>query len=249
MISNLISFDLEIYDELPEGTTNPDLTTIIPSVAAFAINSFELDEVKYFFDIPHMTKETAGIIVNEMLEYHKAGYRVYGWNILGFDLPIMAHYSGMKKEVSMLALNSIDPMFIVHCNKGYYLGLDKVLTGCGLETKIHSVKLNDGSICSDMGGAKAPMLWRNGEHAAVMEYLAGDVVQPLKLADFIDSKGHMTWTSNAGKKQTLRTELITVKDALKLPEVDQSWMSNPKSRKSYLEWMDDGVLEENGIKL
>ncbi len=249
MISDLVSFGLEIYNEIPEGT-QPDLRKIIPSVAAYVINEYSADKVNYFFDVPHMTRETSIKIVEKFMEYHEKGnYRVYGWNILGFDLPVLAYYSGMIREVSLLALNCVDPMFIVHCHKGYYLALDKVLAGCSLETKIHSVELNDGSILSDMGGAKAPLLWRNGEHAAVMEYLAGDVIQPLKLADFVASRGYMTWTSNAGRKQTIRTDLISVIDALKLPEVDQSWMTNPKPRKSYLEWMDKDVLDRNGIKL
>lgn len=246
-MKQLLSFDIEIYNEIPEGTNNPDLHNLTPSIAALAWNVNST--VEYFWNDPYMTKDESIRLVNRMMEYSQLGYHVYGWNILGFDLPLIAYYSGMIKEVSELAINAIDPMFMVHCYKGYYLGLDSVLVGCGLETKVHSVTLNDKTVFSDMSGKKAPLLWRNGEFSAVMEYLEGDVIQPLKLALFIEQNGFMRWTSKAGKKQMITSKLMTVKECLGLPEQDQSWMTNPKPRKSYLEWMDLEVLNSKGINL
>lgn len=244
--TKLLSYDVEIFNEIPEGTNNPDLATLIPSTAALAID-YDFENVEYFYDDPHMTVETARRLVEKMIKYSEDGYHVYGWNILGFDMPLIAYYSGMLKEVSELSMNAIDPMFLVHCNKGYYLGLDSVLMGCGLETKIHEVKLNDGSMLKEMSGKKAPILWRGREFSAVNEYLGGDVVQPLKLGEYIETNKKMKWTSKAGKPQYVFTDLITTRDAIKLPTVDQSWMSNPKPRSDYYMWMDKSVLSKEGI--
>ena len=240
---NIVSFDIEIYNDILEGT-NPHPSELIPSVAACCI---DLSNVEYFWDKPYMSRDTAKNLCNSLLQLDKTGYKIFGWNILSFDIPVLAFYSDMVEEMGRLALRSIDPMFTFHAVKGYFLGLDAALIGAGLETKLHQVKLNDGTTMFSMSGAKAPEMWRNGEYSAVMEYLSYDVWQPYKLAGAIASNGGIKWTSKAGKSQFAPMKLVTVKETIGYPNVDQSWMSAPKNRKDFYSWIPETVLGEEGI--
>lgn len=240
---DIVSFDIEIYNDIPEGTS-PHPSELIPSVAAYCL---DVVDVKYFWDKPYMTKETARALCNKLLELDKNGYKVFGWNILSFDIPVLAFYADMVDEMGRLALRSVDPMFTFHAVKGYFLGLDAALIGAGLETKLHQVKLNDGTTMFAMSGAKAPEMWRNGEHDAVMQYLAYDVWQPYKLVSSIERNAGIKWTTKSGKSSFAPMKLATVKDTIGYPKVDQSWMDNPKSRESFYSWIPKNILEEEGI--
>jgi hypothetical protein len=240
-MNRYVSFDIELYNEIPEGNTFPDLKELIPSVGAFCVNE---DSVKYYWDKPHMSKETARALVEDLMVLSREGFFLFGWNILKFDLPVIAYYSGMMDECGTLAMNCIDPMFNVVCTKGYYLGLDKVLVGAGLESKLHSVTLKDGSIMDSMSGKHAPKLWQQEEYKAVMDYLAVDVIQPLKLAFALEESKVMKWTSGNGKAMSMKTELDTVKKCLRYPSVDNSWMDNPVKREDYIDWIPRHIINK-----
>lgn len=237
-----LSFDIEIYSEMNDAD---NIENLIPSVGAFCT---DVDNVFYYEDDPYMSKETAKRLVKDMIEKTKEGYILFGWNILSFDLRLLAHYSEMFEECGRLALNAVDGMFLVVANKGHMLGLDKVLIGARIETKLHEVELNDGTTLFSMNGSKAPMLWRSKEFAAVKEYLKYDVIQPLKLAKHIEKNKIIKWTSNSGRQNFLKTDLLPVKDALKLPVPDTSWMKEVKQRSDFLNWIPKTVLIEEGVK-
>lgn len=238
-----LSYDIEIYNDLPTGGS-VDLHNIIPSIAAI---TSDYEHVRFYSDIPFMGKKTAKKLVYDMYECVENGYTIFGWNSCSFDFPLLAFYSEEIDMCSRLCLNSVDGMFLVVCNKGHFLGLDAALIGSHLETKVHSVVLNDGSIFSEMNGSKAPMLYRKGEYKATEEYLFGDVVQPLKLAYEIEKQGGIRWTSKAGKQQFLRTKMLTVKECLKLELPDTSWMSEPKKREDFYSWIPQEVLRKEGV--
>jgi hypothetical protein len=239
-IAGFISFDIEIVDDLPEGDV--DLRKITPSVGAFCTT---VDDVKFFYDKPFMTKETAKTLVNQMMNLYKEGYIPFGWNFLSFDFQLLAHYTQMYEECAKLVLNGIDGMFNVVARKGYFLSLDKVLKGANIESKVHSVTLKDGTNFSDEKiGAKAPLLWRSGEYEAVQEYLHGDVVQPLKFIKHWETKKEIRWTSNSGKPMLIKTEPLTVKECLQLPIPDTSWMSDVKPRTEFYSWIPLEILHK-----
>lgn len=235
------SFDIELFNEIPEGATFPKMEELIPSVAAFCTNT---SYVNYYWDTPHMTKETAQRLVVDLQSIVAKGYILFGWNILAFDLPVIAYYSGMMDECGTLALNCVDPMFNVVCTKGYYLGLDKVLLGAGLDSKLHRVKLNDGSTLESMSGKLAPSLWQKEEYQAVLDYLAVDVWQPLRLAFSLEESKVMKWTSGSGKAMSMKTELDRVKKCLRYPNVDNSWMSDPVKREDYISWIPRHIINK-----
>lgn len=239
-MSNYLSYDIEIYSELPEGE-KPDFSQLIPSIAAFCTTE---DDTQFFSDEPYMTKETAKNLVCAMMDKYLAGFIPFGWNTLAFDFPLIAEYSGMVEECAKLALNHVDGMFLVVCHNGYWLGLDSALRGAGLESKVHNVTLNNGIEFSTMSGSEAPRLWREGEFSAVKTYLKGDVVQPLKLARNIEKSGSIRWTSKSGRPMMLRTQMLTVKNALKIKLPDTSWMSDPKPRESFYSWIPQSILDQ-----
>lgn len=237
-----VSYDIELFDDLPEGS--PDLKTIKPSVAALCTN---YEDCRFFGDDPYMQKSTAQKLVEVMLDYLDNGYVPLGWNSLSFDFQLLGHHSGLLEQCGKLALNSVDMMFLVVCHKGFFLGLDKALKGANIESKLHTVTLNDNTTFSSMGGEKAPMLWRSKEFSAVRDYLKVDVEQPLKLARHIENTGYIRWTSNSGKPNSLKTEMLTVKEALKLPVPDTSWMKDVKKREDFYSWIPTDILTEELI--
>lgn len=240
----IISFDIEIYNELPEdGEVN--YSEIIPSVAAFTVDG---ETVEYFYDLPYMTVETGRKMINQMMEYGRNGFSVYAWNGVSFDLRVMGLYTGMIDECSMLALTSIDTMLSLVFRKGFWLGLDKALIGAGLESKTHTVKLNNGSLMFDMDGSKAPQMWRDGEIDAVKQYLSGDVIQPYKLARDIEVRNRIDWTSNAGKPsfcKGISLEPVWSLFYKKLPDPKRlTWLTDRPLRSQFVDWIPQDIFDK-----
>ena len=240
-MAKYLSYDIEIYNDLDEDRKN--FAELIPSVAAITTNKHDL---RYFYDEPHMTKETAKQLVMGMMYYYSIGYVPFTWNGTSFDFYILAQYSGLVKECAELALQGVDGMLLITFNRGYFLGLDAALMGAGLETKQHDVKLNSGLDFS-MSGRDAPKMWRDGEFEAVKTYLAGDVFRPLDLIDAIQRNGGIRWVSKTGKNMFQPTPLTPVKDLFKLKLPDTSWMENPKPRSEFVNWIPREILQNYNI--
>ncbi len=237
------SYDIEIVNEFPEGE-QPDLRTTIPSVAAICTN---YENCQFFYDDPYMTKKTAQRLVEVMSDNLDNGIIPLTWNGLSFDFQLLAYYSDLLEQCGKLALNHVDMMFLVVAHKGFYLSLNKALVGANIQGKLHDVMLNDGKIFNSMDGSKAPLLWRNKEFSAVKEYLRVDVEQPLKLAEHIEKTKTIQWISGSGKIRKCFTDMLTVKEALKLPVPDTAWMANVKYRPEYYSWIPESVLKSEGI--
>ena len=246
-MSKIISYDIELYDELSDKEgVNKSLEALRPSVAAFCTTE---SDTQFFYDDPYMSKETGKKLVNKMMDLMKLGYVPFTWNGASFDFPLLGYYTGMIEECGEIALNHYDAMLYIVFNKGYFLGLDAALIGAGLETKRHSVTLNDGSELIGFSGAQAPEYWRNKEFSAVKYYLDGDVIQPLRLFDVIMLNGGVRWTSKSGKPMFVKQSHTLVKDLFKLPVPNTSWMENPKPRKDFVSWIPEKILERNGVRI
>lgn len=244
----LASFDLEIANELNEVG---DLTNLGVSCAALALSEGMVEDnpVLYWWDVPRLSKERCQRLVEDLQYYDNLGYKIVTWNGCGFDFQVLANESGMFTECAELALNHIDMMLLVTFRKGHYLGLDKALKGAGLEGKQHEVKLSDGTILTEMSGALAPQMWANGETEAVLEYLKGDVVQPLLLAQRIEQTGLIKWLSSSGKTSMVYSPLISVAECFSISKPDTSWMTNAPTREKFVEWMPKEVLENYKIEV
>lgn len=257
----IISFDLEICDELVQDETGKNnFENIRISTAAWS-DEIDFSKIRYYHDIPEKSKlfdlngypmhrQTAQQLVRDLIKEVKSGKIIYTWNGASFDFRVLAIHSGMFEECAKLALWSIDGMLLVTFKNGYFLGLDKVLVGAGLESKLHTVTLKDGTVLEDMSGMKAPELWRAGEFDAVNDYLAYDVIQPLKHVDHLTKFKRFDWKSKTGFNMYMRLPdysfggiLPLTKDLFGIPMPDTSRFDNPPNRKQFFEWMPVSVLE------
>ncbi len=84
---------------------------------------------------------------------------------------------------------------------------------------------------------------------ALKTYLAGDVFRPLDLIDAICRNGGIKWISKTGKNMFQRTPLTPVKDLFNLPLPDTSWMSDPKPRSEFVNWIPQEILQKYNINI
>jgi len=233
----LAAFDLEIAKQVPANAG--DLRRFAPlGITCAAVAFDDAAEVTIWQGVPQMTRAACQELVNELQASVRSGYTLVTWNGCAFDFWVLAQESGMSAECGELALNHVDLMLMVTFEKGYYLGLDRALQGAGLAGKVKAVTLRDGTRITDMSGVKAPELWAAGEHAAVLEYLRGDVRGLLKLAEVVQRKRALSWLSHRGTPQSIAVkQLLPVTACFNIPEPDVSWMSNPPTRQRFVDWI------------
>jgi hypothetical protein len=228
---NFCSFDIEIAKVLPEGETDWDAHRPLGISCAATICTgddkprlwYEWNEEGYG---SQMTPESCQELVDYLIMKSYDGYIPLTWNGLSFDFKILAEESGHFDDCVKLALNHVDMMFHFFCLKGFPIGLDKACRGMGLAGKPEG-----------MHGAIAPIAWNEKRYKEVLDYVAGDVDQPLKLAQLTARRGWLTWYTRKGTRANITIDRwLTVKDALKLPEPDVSWMPDPWPRSRFYEW-------------
>jgi hypothetical protein len=180
------SFDIEIAKVIADD--NPDWRSATPlGITCAAVALTGSDDPRFWYGKPQMSREDCCTMVADLQALVRDGYSLLTWNGSSFDFAVLAEESGMYKECAELNANHIDMMMIVTFTKGYFLGLQKALVGAGLTGKLKHVTLRDGSPLTDMNGALAPKLWAQEEYDAVLAYLRDDVVQPLRLAEIIET--------------------------------------------------------------
>lgn len=240
MTKKLLAFDIEIAKEIPEGETDwKEYRPFGITCAAAADEDGNLwnwwSHDAYGRFTPQMAKDEVMRMAVCLIDL-SVNHTIITWNGLGFDFDILAEESAnpnLTPACKQLALDHIDLMFQFFCTKGYPLGLDVACKGMGLPGKM------DGIV-----GAKAPQLWAEGEYHKVLGYVSQDVKATVALAEAIREKGAIYWISRAGHlNQCEFAELMTVKEAMTLPQPDTSWMTDPWPRSKFYEWT-EGVLPE-----
>ena len=233
----LASFDIEIASVVPE--TVPDWSQVKGlGISCAAIALSDADEAQVWEGKPRFAKQESVDLVERLKELHDQGYMLITWNGCSFDFRVLAEESGLIQQCGQLALNHVDLMLMVTFTKGWYLSLQAALEGAGLSGKLRTVQLSDGKEIHDMDGSKAPALWAAGEYEAVLAYLKEDVIQLLKLAQSVERRGHISWTSRTGNPQKIRvSKLLTVTECVDIPEPDTSWMSDPPTREQFTDWI------------
>lgn len=237
----LITFDIEIAKEIPAHA--PDWQLYEPlGVSCLALAVSGETQVRFFWDVPQMTREKCREVVGVLRDYIDQGCSIVTWNGCKFDFNVLAQESGLIDECARLALDHIDLMMMVTFTQGHFLSLQAALNGSGLAGKLKSVTLNDGSELKNMDGAKAPGLWAAGEHEAVLAYLREDIAQLLDLVETITINKSLRWLSRSGNLQKMPVHrLLTVRECYKIPEPDVSWLRNPPRRSDFVNWMPEEI--------
>jgi hypothetical protein len=228
-----LAFDIEITKPLPEGTE--DWKSVRPLGISCAATLSD-DGTKTVFhginpsgDIAdQMNQGEAALLVDHLAAAVDSGHTILTWNGLGFDFDILAEESGRWDSCKELAWDHMDMMFHIFCLKGYPLGLETAAKGMGLPGKTPG-----------MSGDKAPIYWSQGRREEVLEYVAQDVETTLLLAQVVEERHQLRWTSRSGKQQIMPVHAgwLTVRQALDLPEPDNSWMNNPWPRSKFTGWL------------
>lgn len=233
----LLAFDLETSKITPEGD---DIQAHRPlGISCWAMAWMDKDgaistakhglpDSKSGIASAKMTREECQALVLMLkTAVERNGYTLLTHNGVGFDLDILAEESGLHAECVELALQSIDTCLYVHCVKGFPVGLNAIAQGFGLSGKTEG-----------MSGALAPVMWAEGKHSEVLEYVAQDARTTLEVGLAIERHRQLKWISKTGRTNILRVDrLLTVEECLKLKEPDTSWMDSPLPRERFVGWL------------
>ncbi len=234
------SFDLESANAMPDNVVSYDEYFDELGISCAAVALTDQDDIVFWYSEEKgpMPRHECKEVVEDLQQLVKDGYTIVTWNGTSFDFRLLAIESGMFEECANLALHHIDMMLYVTFTKGWRLGLQAALEGAGLEGKLHEVTLNDGTIITDMGGAKAPAMWEAGEREAVLSYLEEDVIQPLNLIHHIANTRTIDWISGSGNAQSIHiARLYTAVGCFSIKQPDTSWMTDSPTREGFFQWM------------
>lgn len=168
------------------------------------------------------------------------GFKLFTWNGLGFDLPVLMHASFMAETWwKWLARNSIDGMFNVFWEKGYPVSLKAVAAGALVEGKTEG-----------MDGVKAVELWADpAQRQRVLDYVGGDVEATLRVARAVEIAGGIRWQSRSGRTQWVGRKhgWLTSRQMLEAfpNKPDQGWMTDPIPPKRFTEWCGLGEVDDD----
>ncbi len=175
-----------------------------------------------------LSQDESRNVVRELVNLVADGYTLLSWNGLGFDFDVLAEESGCHNECRDLALNHVDMMFHVFCDRGFPVKLEKAAQGLGIPGKPPG-----------MSGLLAPQLWAKGRYQDVLNYVIQDVHIILQVASKCDASRRFEWITRRGSLSSmdLPRGWLTVRDALRLPEPDISWMNSPIPRCEFNQWL------------
>jgi hypothetical protein len=234
-MASLLSFDIEIANEF---TLRPgeDLERYAPFDVSVAAVAHEGGTVRHWHAADVRGKPAGTLdarLAREVLEYLReaqlSGTRVFAWNGLSFDLRWLARAAGDVKLAREIAMELYDPMFQFATMKGFPIGLAAAADGLGIAQK----KL--------MSADKAPVEWNRGNHQLVLDYVAGDCTLTNRVVAAIEFERCVRWRTKRGdvKSEPMRA-LRQVKDVMRDPPPDQSWMSEPRPPSAYWAWLREG---------
>ncbi len=230
MTKKYLAFDLEIATPIPAGATDwePYRPFGISCAATFAQDE---DKPHMWHGVNYANKmepDNVCQLIEYLMSMVKDGYTILTYSGAGFDFRCLFDESNLFEECKVLAMNHVDIYFQLFAQLGYGPGLDRLCKGMGLGEKP-----------KDVNGAMAPQMWLDGRYQEVLDYCAGDVRMTMALAIEATRLGAVHWTSKAGKQTgALMMELLTVKEALLLPEPNVSWMKeNAWTRDKFVGWM------------
>jgi hypothetical protein len=227
-----LAFDIETATKTEDGTDWRSQRPMGITCAATLLGDSNELRLWHGGDRTHpanqMNQQEAAGLVEYLATQVGHGYTLLTWNGLGFDLDILAEESNQLEACRRLAIDHVDPMFHILCQRGFGVGLDAAAKGMGLAGKSEG-----------MTGAKAPVLWAEGRREEVLEYVAQDVRTTLDVATACEALGKFRWIAKSGKLRSMMLPegWLTVEKALELPLPYTGWMDEPWKREEFTGWM------------
>ena len=243
-MKNYLAFDIETAKVTPDESKLKDHRPLGISCAALAwVEDGNIETMAFSgkngmsLPSPQMSKEECVAFVDTLYAAAKGkGFTLLAHNGLGFDFDILAEESGMHDTCAELALHSVDTCLLVHCLKGFPVGLEAIVKGMGLSGKTEG-----------MSGALAPPMWAEGRCDEVLEYVQQDARATLRVALEIEKRKGLMWIAKSGRCNSLPIpKLLTAAEALQLPEPDTSWMTEPIPRSRFTGWIDALISDLEG---
>ena len=240
-----LAFDIEIAKEIPEGETDWKRHRPLGISCAATLRSDTVRPDLWFGPSERVggpcKKQLAPwdcrILAAYLADQQAQGYTIVGWNSFGFDFDILAEEcqdAQWRLRLTEVALDHIDIAFAMFCDKGYMISLDTAAKGMELAGKPEG-----------MHGALAPKMWAQGREGQdkVLAYVTQDVATTADLYRALCEKGRLSWTSRSGQLNSWwlfsggsSPNILTAREALRLPEPDTSWMSDPWKREKFYGW-------------
>jgi hypothetical protein len=234
MTRKYLAFDLETAKILPSNVS--DLLAHRPlgiSCASIWASDEEASQLFHSIDASgkpasQMTQGDLSKFVDILRDRVAAGYTIVTLNGLGFDFDVLAEESNRLDDCRQLAFNHVDILFHIFCGKGFGVGLSAAAKAIGLSKP------------EAMDGSVAPQLWKNGKYQRVLDYVAEDCKLTLTIAEKSEKNRSFRWITRKGSAAgfDIPSGWLTVREALKLPLPDTSWMDNPWPRSKFNGWLE-----------
>jgi hypothetical protein len=259
----VVGFDLEIYKELPGGDWRPHRPLGITCAAIVGESDSGGEIVSVFPDDPEWTfnqmpTHQAEELAVELVMNHDQGNRLVTWNGLGFDFPVLldaVESQGLRRRLAEIALDHIDMAFVMLCDKGFMISLNKAAQGLGLSGKTEG-----------MSGSLAPILWNKPERGLTvneqyaidalhvepgtqeardlcLEYVTQDSRATYEVYQALVEDGALFWETRRGTQSKYpwvpfitNGHLPTCREAYQTEEPDTSWMTDPWPRERFIGW-------------
>lgn len=233
MPRRLLAFDIETAKQIPNREFNWREHRPL-GITCAALYPTDAEPLLFFSTTrsgayrKQMTAEDCCRLACTLEDYADDGYTLATWNGLAFDFDVLAEESRLPDLCKRLALEHVDGMFHAFCLLGYPIGLQRVASALGIRGK------PDGLDCT-----QAPQLWAEGRQDQVLDYVANDARLTADILRAAEQLGQLSWITRKNDRRTIKLPqgLLTVKQACRLPEPDNSWMTNPLTRQSFLAWL------------
>lgn len=228
-----VYFDIEISNVI-ELAPGQDLEDHGPFDIAVAAACDEHRRVHHWLardergtPLSHIDATLAREVLLTLRDAQRRGARVFAWNGMSFDVRWLGVAAGDLALAREVALELYDPMLQFVGRRGFPVGLAAVAEGLGIADK----KL--------MAGADAPKEWQNGNYQRVLDYVAGDCRLTAQVVERIESTRSICWRTKKGSLSSEpMPELRRVREVMRDPAPDQSWMSTPKPWKRWFAWLE-----------
>lgn len=166
-------------------------------------------------------------------EQAKNDAMIFTHNGSSFDYRLLAQETGRYGDAARLMLDSYDLCFQLLCTLGYPVGLGSLCLGMGLPGKLEK-------------GEDAPLLWEQQYFERVLDYVSGDTLALKRVLRWIQSHKYAAWTSQNGNASGVVVgKFLTVRECLRLPKPDTSWMEHALVPTEQIQWIVPHVRSEN----